>query len=323
MLESGAVNEILRVEGVGKSFPLKGGGLLRAVRGVSFRQRRGETLGVVGESGCGKSTLAQLLLHLLPPTEGEVFVDDEALGRLGPAALRRKRRHMQMVFQDPQTSLDPRMRVGRLLEEPLVIHGLGDKAEREQRVAELCELVGLPHEATRRYPHEFSGGQRQRISIARALALQPALIVADEPVSALDVSIQAQILNLFIDIRRRFGLSYVFISHDLAVVRYVSDQVAVMYLGEIVELAAAEAFFEGPGHPYAQMLLSAVLDPGDDAKPRPPLIGEPPSPESPPRGCSFHPRCPSAMPRCGEASPPRFDIGSATRPHLVRCWLHA
>jgi oligopeptide/dipeptide ABC transporter ATP-binding protein len=317
------VSEILRVEGVSKGFALKGGGTLQAVRGVSFRQEKGETLGVVGESGCGKSTLARLLLHLMPPTAGEVFVEGEALGRLGPAALRRKRRHMQMVFQDPQTSLDPRMRVGRLLEEPLVIHGVGSRAERARRVAELCELVGLPGDAAGRFPHEFSGGQRQRISIARALALEPALIVADEPVSALDVSIQAQILNLLLDVRRRFALSYVFISHDLAVVRYVSDRVAVMYLGEIVELAEADAFFAGPGHPYAQMLLSAVLDPGEGGRrERTAVRGEPPSPEAPPSGCSFHPRCPFAMERCREASPPPFDIGPSSHPHPVRCWLH-
>ncbi len=318
------MSEILRLEAVSKSFPLKGGGLLQAVRGVSFRQRKGETLGVVGESGCGKSTLAQLILHLLPPTGGEVFVEGEALSRLGPGALRRKRRHMQMVFQDPQTSLDPRMRVGDLLEEPLAIHRFGTKAERARRVADLCDPVGLPHEALRRFPHEFSGGQRQRISIARALALQPALIVADEPVSALDVSIQAQILNLFLDIRRRFALSYVFISHDLAVIRYMSDRVAVMYLGEIVEMAEAETFFAGPGHPYAQMLLAAVLDPGNgNPIPRPAVQGEPPNPEAPPPGCSFHPRCAFAMDKCRQTSPPPFAIGPGSRhPHLVRCWLH-
>ncbi len=318
------MSEILRVERVSKSFPLKGGGMLQAVRGVSFRQEKGETLGVVGESGCGKSTLARLILRLLPPTEGEVFVEGEALGQLGPAALRRKRRHMQMVFQDPQTSLDPRMRVGRLLEEPLAIHGVGSRVERARRVAELCELVGLPGDAVLRFPHEFSGGQRQRISIARALALEPALIVADEPVSALDVSIQAQILNLLLDVRRRFALSYVFISHDLAVVRYVSDRVAVMYLGEIVEMAEADAFFAGPGHPYAQMLLAAVLDPGDGERlERPAVMGEPPSPEAPPPGCSFHPRCPFVMENCREASPPPFDIGPPGHAHPVRCWLHA
>ena len=321
------MSEILRVENVSKSFALKGGGVLQAVRGVSFRQAKGETLGVVGESGCGKSTLAKLLLHLMPPTEGEVFVEGDALGRLRPSALRRKRRHMQMVFQDPQTSLDPRMRVGRLLEEPLVIHGVGSGAERARRVAELCDLVGLPGDAVQRFPHEFSGGQRQRISIARALALEPALIVADEPVSALDVSIQAQILNLLLDVRRRFSLSYVFISHDLAVVRYVSDRVAVMYLGEIVEMAEADAFFAGPGHPYAQMLLSAVLDPGEGGgdgsrQERTAVKGEPPSPEAPPSGCSFHPRCPFAMEKCREASPPPFDIGQSGHPHPVRCWLH-
>jgi oligopeptide/dipeptide ABC transporter ATP-binding protein len=309
----------LIVDGVSKSFPLKGGRMLHAVRDVSFHQRRGETLGVVGESGCGKSTLARVILHLQPATSGEVYLDGEAIGRLTPASLRRKRRDMQMIFQDPQASLDPRMRVGDLIAEPLVIHKEGTRAERERRVAELCALVGLLPEAVRRYPHEFSGGQRQRISIARALALGPALIVADEPVSALDVSIQAQVLNLLVDIRRRFGLTYVFISHDLAVIRHLSDRVAVMYLGQIVELTQAETFFSEPAHPYSRMLLAAVLEPGVPP-PADAAQGEPPRPDAPPSGCAFHARCQYAMDRCRAEAPPLTDIGGAT-PHVVRCWL--
>ena len=314
----------LAVDRVSKEYPLKGGGTLHAVRGVSFRQRRGETLGVVGESGCGKSTLAKLILHLVPPTSGEVRVDGEALGGLSDRRLRRRRRDMQMIFQDPQASLDPRMRVGALLEEPLVIHGLGTRRERKRKVAELLDLVGLPDDAARRFPHEFSGGQRQRISIARALALEPALIVADEPVSALDVSIQAQILNLLVEVRRRFGLTFVFISHDLAVVRYVADRVAVMYLGEIVELGEADEVLTRPLHPYTRTLISAVLEPDHAGRrDRPVPKGEPPNPELIPPGCPFHPRCPAAMDRCASAAPPEIDAGTPEAPHVVRCWLHA
>ena len=325
LLEPGVSAEpFLAVDRVSKEYPLKGGGTLHAVRGVSFRQRRGETLGVVGESGCGKSTLAKLILHLVPPTSGEVRVDGEALGGLSDRRLRRRRRDMQMIFQDPQASLDPRMRVGALLEEPLVIHGLGTRRERKRKVAELLDLVGLPDDAARRFPHEFSGGQRQRISIARALALEPALIVADEPVSALDVSIQAQILNLLVEVRRRFGLTFVFISHDLAVVRYVADRVAVMYLGEIVELGEADEVLTRPLHPYTRTLISAVLEPDHAGRrDRPVPKGEPPNPELIPPGCPFHPRCPAAMDRCASTAPPEIDAGTPEAPHVVRCWLHA
>ncbi|HTR16747.1 MAG TPA: oligopeptide/dipeptide ABC transporter ATP-binding protein [Acetobacteraceae bacterium] len=309
----------LHANALTKSFRLKGGGLLRAVRGVSFTQQRGETLGVVGESGSGKSTLGRMLLHLTPPDAGAVTVDGAVLGQLSAAALRRKRRMMQMVFQDPLASLDPRMRVGDLIAEPLVIHRLGDRAERARRVGDLLAMVGLPEEARRRFPHEFSGGQRQRIAIARALAPGPALIVADEPVSALDVSIQAQILNLLLEVRQRLALTYVFISHDLAVVRHVSDRVAVMYLGEIVEHADADAFFAGPAHPYARMLLASVLEPGEARRPPEAVRGEPPNPESPPTGCAFHPRCPHVMARCRAEAPPEIALGSA---HMARCWLH-
>jgi oligopeptide/dipeptide ABC transporter ATP-binding protein len=315
--------DFLIVDHVSKRYALKGGGTLPAVRDVSFTQSQGETLGVVGESGCGKSTLARLLLHLTPPSDGAVYVDGDALGALTPAELRRKRRDMQMIFQDPQASLDPRMRVGDLLAEPLIIHRIGTKPERQRKVAELCALVGLPEDAPKRYPHEFSGGQRQRIAIARALTLEPALIVADEPVSALDVSIQAQILNLLVDIRGRFGLTYVFISHDLAVIRHISDTVAVMYLGEIVEMGAADDLFAAPAHPYAQMLIAAVLEPGEAAGNTTVVKGEPPNPEAPPSGCSFHPRCPMAMEKCRTETPPELDIGQSGRSHRVRCWLHA
>jgi oligopeptide/dipeptide ABC transporter ATP-binding protein len=315
--------DFLIVDHVSKRYDLKGGGTLQAVRDVSFAQAQGETLGVVGESGCGKSTLARLLLHLTPPSAGTVYVGGDALGLLTPGGLRTKRRDMQMIFQDPQASLDPRMKVGDLLAEPLIIHRIGTKPERQKKIAELCQLVGLPEDALKRYPHEFSGGQRQRIAIARALALEPALIVADEPVSALDVSIQAQILNLLVDIRGRFGLTYVFISHDLAVIRHISDTVAVMYLGEIVEMGAAEDVFAAPAHPYAQMLIAAVLEPGEAPGDTGVVRGEPPNPEAPPPGCGFHPRCPLAMDKCRETAPPELDVGQPGRPHRVRCWLHA
>ncbi len=315
--------DFLIVNGLGKRFPLRHGGAVHAVRDVTFSQRRGSTLGVVGESGCGKSTLARLILHLVPPSEGEVVVDGDALARLSPAQLRAKRRHMQMIFQDPQASLDSRMKVGALLAEPLVIHRIGTAAERRARVAALCELVGLAPDAPRRFPHEFSGGQRQRIAIARALALSPALIVADEPVSALDVSIQAQILNLLVDLRGRLGLTYVLISHDLAVIRHVSDSVAVMYLGEVVEFAGADRLFDAPAHPYTRSLLAAVLEAdGKPAQAPVALAGEPPDPSAPPPGCPFHPRCPDVRPICATTPPPERDIGSHGDPHRVRCWLH-
>jgi oligopeptide/dipeptide ABC transporter ATP-binding protein len=313
--------DFLVAEAVGKSFALKHGGTVQAVRGVSFSHRRGATLGVVGESGCGKSTLARLLLHLVAPSTGHVLVDGDRLDRLSPAALRRKRCHMQMVFQDPQASLDPRMRVRDLLAEPLRIHRIGSAAERQRRVAELCALVGLPTDAATRFPHEFSGGQRQRIAIARALALSPALVVADEPVSALDVSVQAQILNLLAELRRKLALTYVLISHDLAVVRHVSDTVAVMYLGQIVEFAEVDALFDAPAHPYTRSLLDSVLEVGATPEAAA-LQGDPPDPAAPPPGCAFHPRCPAAMPRCAVEAPPEVELGSPMHPHRVACWLH-
>ncbi len=308
-------DDVLVVEAVGRDYRLPGGGVLRAVQDVSFRLARGQTLGIVGESGCGKSTLGRMLLHLTAPTSGRVLVEGEVLAQLSPAALRARRATMQMIFQDPNGSLDPRLRVGAALEEPLVIHRFGGRAARSARVAELCALIGLPPEALRRFPHEFSGGQKQRIAIARALALEPRLIVADEPVSALDVSIQAQVLNLLADIRARFALSFVFISHDLAVIRHVSDRVGVMYLGRLVELADAEPFFARPAHPYSRMLLDAVLEPG--APPRDAVVeGEPPDPEHPPPGCVFHPRCPLCVERCRAEAPPFAEAAG----RMVACW---
>jgi len=317
-------SDFLVVDQVTKRFPSRGGGDILALRGVSFRQARGVTLGVVGESGCGKSTLGRIVLQLQPPSSGEVYLFGVALSQLPAAELRRKRRDMQMIFQDPQASLDPRMRVGAQLEEPLIIHRFGDGKARAARVRELLDLVGLPAEAAARFPHEFSGGQRQRIAIARAIALSPALIVADEPVSSLDVSIQAQILNLLIELRRRLQLTYIFISHDLAVVRHMSDTVAVMYFGEIVEYAAAEDLFEHPAHPYTEELLLAVPDiEAQGQRKAITLRGEMPSPDAPPAGCAFHPRCHAVQERCRSLVPPEKDIGAPGHPHLVKCWLHA
>ncbi len=314
---------LLRVTELTKHFAARRGkGGIRAVDGVSLTLNSGETLGVVGESGCGKSTLGRTILRLVEPTSGEVVFDGVDLLALGPSALRDKRREMQMIFQDPFASLDPRLNVGAIVAEPLAIHGIGDRESRRAAVLELFETVGLEADAVKRFPHEFSGGQRQRIGIARAVALRPRLIIADEPVSALDVSIQSQILNLLVELRQRFGLSYIFISHDLAVVEHVSDTVAVMYLGRIVETAAAEELFARPSHPYTEALISAVpqTDPARRGT-RVVLKGEMPNPEDPPPGCPFHPRCPKAMDLCSSTPPNETDIGSEGRPHFVRCHL--
>jgi oligopeptide/dipeptide ABC transporter ATP-binding protein len=318
------VTVLLRVEGLAKHFVARGGkGVVRAVDGVSFVVRGGETLGIVGESGCGKSTLGRTLLRLLQPTAGDIEFDGTDVRALGQRALRAMRREMQMIFQDPFASLDPRLRVGAIVAEPLVIHRIGDRASRRKAVVELLETVGLDAAAAKRYPHEFSGGQRQRIGIARALALRPKLIIADEPVSALDVSIRSQILNLLIELKRQFGLSYIFISHDLAVVEHVSDLLAVMYLGRIVETAAAGDLFARPSHPYTEALISAVPRPDPQGRgQRVVLEGEMPNPEKPPPGCPFHPRCPKAMDVCRTTPPPETDVGRAGRPHLVRCHLY-
>ncbi len=315
---------LLELVDVAMHFPSKDGrGVVRAVDGVSLALARGETLGIVGESGCGKTTLARLMLRLIEPTRGQMrFAGDDLLA-LGPAALRARRRDMQIVFQDPYASLDPRLSVGSIIAEPLAIHGVGVRRERRQRVAELLALVGLEADAAARYPHEFSGGQRQRIGIARAIALEPKLVILDEPVSALDVSIQSQILNLLMDLKERLHLSYVFISHDLAVVEHVSDRVAVMYLGRVVELTSTPALYAKPAHPYTQALMSAAPAPDPERRrQRIVLGGEPPSPESPPPGCPFHPRCPQAMERCKSEVPVLRDISTPGAPHHVSCHLY-
>lgn len=314
------MSALLEVHDVCREFATKDGGRIRAVNGVSFALNAGETLGIVGESGCGKSTLARLVLHLVPPTEGTVLFDGDDLASLPAMALRRRRREMQLVFQDPFASLDPRLKVGMILAEPLVIHGVGTRQSRRRTVLDLLDRVGLPADAADRYPHEFSGGQRQRVGIARAIALQPKLIIADEPVSALDVSIRAQILNLMMELKAELGLSYVFISHDLSVVEHVSDRVAVMYLGRIVEIAEAEALYSAPMHPYTQALISAIPEPDPTAQgTRISLPGEPPSPEAPPPGCAFHPRCMHARDKCRVEAPELRSVVGRGESHAVSC----
>ena len=290
-------------------------GTLRAVDGVDLDIARGETVGLVGESGCGKSTLGKALLGLAPVTAGAVRFDGVDLTTLGARARVPYRRRMQMIFQDPFGSLNPRHAIGTILEGPLEVHGLGDRAARRARVARLIAQVGLPPDAVMRYPHEFSGGQRQRIGIARALALQPELIVCDEPVSALDLSIQAQILNLLVDLKRELGLAYLFISHDLGVVRYFADRVLVMYLGRIVESAPAAMLWRRPLHPYTRALIAAVPDPARRRQAAP-LAGDLPSPQDIPAGCRFHPRCPFATDLCRTTEPVARTLDSG---HAVAC----
>ena len=304
-------NNLIEVRNLSKSFviasPLLGrnASRLHAVNDVSFDLRAGETLGLVGESGCGKSTVARLVMRLVDPDCGEIRFDGVDLARLGPKELRPFRKRMQMVFQDPFSSLNPRLRIGSAIGEALLIHRLVPRAQIREKVAALLETVGLKAEHMDRFPHEFSGGQRQRIGIARALAVQPEVIVADEPLSALDVSIQAQIVALFQDIQRRFGLTYLFISHDLSVVEHISDRVAVMYLGRLVELSSAEMLYGQPLHPYTEALLAAVPIPDPERRrPRQLLSGELPSPLNLPPGCPFHPRCRYARALCREVMPP-------------------
>ncbi len=320
---------LVRVEDVRKYFPIKQGiffkkevARVHAVDGVDLEIRRGETLGIVGESGCGKSTLARCVTGLYPVTSGRIVFDGTDLTTLSTAGLKAFRRDVQMIFQDPYGSLNPRRRVGSIIGDPFAIHGIADGRERKTKVQELMELVGLNPEHYNRFPAEFSGGQRQRIGVARALALKPKLIVADEPVSALDVSIQAQVINLLDDLQKELGLTYIFIAHDLSVVRHVSDRVAVMYLGRITETAQAGELYGNPRHPYTNALLSAasVADPDESEKrERIVLIGDVPSPISPPTGCRFHPRCPKAQQRC-IADDPEFTVHPGDPPdHLCKC----
>jgi oligopeptide transport system ATP-binding protein len=310
--------ELVRVRGLFKHFPVAGSDdVVRAVDGVTFEIYKGETLGLVGESGCGKSTVGRCLLRLMEPTRGEVFFEDKDVLSLSGKDLRALRREMQIIFQDPYASLNPRMRVREIVGEPLVVHGVGAKAERRARVAELLTKVGLDPDYMNRYPHEFSGGQRQRIGIARALALNPKLIVADEPVSALDVSVQAQVVNLLEDLQREFNLTYLFISHGLAVVEHISDRVAVMYLGRIVEIASAVELYANPLHPYTRALLSAIPVPDPTRKrERIVLHGDVPTPINPPSGCRFHTRCPEAIPQCSQIDP---DLREVAPGHAVAC----
>ena len=316
---------LVEIRDLKKYFPAAHGQLVRAVDGVSFSIERGETLGLVGESGCGKTTLGRCLLRLIEPTGGEIRFDGQDLLALGRGEMRRLRGRMQIIFQDPYSSLNPRLKVGEIIAEPLVIHQAEDRRKRRERVAELLRVVGLDPDYANRYPHQFSGGQRQRIGIARALALNPDLIVADEPVSALDVSVQAQVVNLLQDLQQQFGLTYLFISHGLAVVEHISTRVGVMYLGKLVELAPAEEIYRRPLHPYTQALLAAIPVPDpeatrarDDSIEK--LSGDVPTPLAPPAGCRFHTRCPHATEQCRAAEP---DLVEVETNHWVACFLHA
>ncbi len=322
---------MLRVENLQKFFPVSSGFLGRktakvyAVDDVSFSIAAGETLGLVGESGCGKSTLARTVIRLYEPDSGKIFFQDQDLTALSSNEMRKKRREIQMIFQDPVASLNPRMTIGSILEEPYLVHKVKSRAEIRDALPHLLQQVGLSGDVLQRYPHEFSGGQRQRICIARAIALNPKFIVCDEPVSALDVSIRSQILNLLVELREKFKLAYLFISHDLAVIEHISDRVAVMYLGKIVELSANQDLFASPAHPYTKALMQAIprTDFGREGtrlKQATELIsGDVPSPFNPPSGCHFHPRCPLATDLCKQKAPMLRNIGSTEQPHWVSC----
>ena len=326
--EEATAQPILQVRNLVKHFQVGGGlfgggaGIVKAVDGVSFEIHRGETLGLVGESGCGKTTTGRCILRLEPPTSGEVVFEGRDMSKLSDAELRGLRRRMQVIFQDPYSSLNPRMTVGQIISEPLGVHGIvPDRAARAARVQDLLRHAGLLPAMARRYPHELSGGQRQRVGIARALAMEPSLIICDEPVSALDVSIQAQIINLLEDLQTEFGLTYLFIAHDLAVVRHISDRVAVMYLGKIVEIADRKDLYDDPLHPYTRALLSAVPIPDPELESRRQrmiLGGEVPSALNPPSGCVFHPRCPIAEDRCRSIVPEFREIKPG---HWAACLL--
>ena len=318
---------LLSVRNLVKTFPVKGGllgrevGSVKAVSGVSFDLYKGETLGLVGESGCGKSTLGRCILRLLEPTSGEVIFKGQNINQLGSNEMRKLRRHMQIIFQDPYASLNPRMTVEEILGEPLIIHDLAKtKEERKKKIYELLDLVGLRRESISRYPHEFSGGQRQRICIARALSVQPDFLVCDEPVSALDVSIQAQIVNLMQDLQKELKLTYLFIAHDLKVVEHISNRVAVMYLGKVAEIADADELYSSPRHPYTKALLSAIPVPDPNyKKDRIILQGDVPSPLNPPGGCYFHPRCPIAHENCKVDVPALREMGGKRGVHEASC----
>lgn len=320
---------LLEVKNLVKYFPMLGGFLNRevarvhAVDGVSFTLKEGKTLGLVGESGCGKSTLGRALLRLIEPTSGSVVFEGKEVTTLNASDMRAMRRQMQIIFQDPFASLNPRMSVGEIIAEPFEIHGLyKNPTEREAKVQSLLKEVGLHPEASQKYPHEFSGGQRQRIGIARALALQPKLIICDEPVSALDVSIQSQILNLMVDLKEKYGLSYVFIAHDLAVIEHISDEVAVMYLGKIAEHTTSDELYKNPRHPYTRALIASIPSPvvaESGKRKRFVLQGDVPSPVTPPSGCRFHTRCPYVKDNCKTTEPPLRNIGNQSEPHLVAC----
>jgi len=316
---------LLEVNGLKKYFPITGGlfgrkhGEVKAVDDVSFYVKKGETLGIVGESGCGKSTTGRLLMRLIEASDGRIIFEDKEITRMSKSELRKTRRDIQMVFQDPYASLNPRHSVEQILEEPLIVHGIGTKEERQKQVREMLEVVGLSRYHAKRYPHQFSGGQRQRIGIAKALMTKPKLIIADEPVSALDVSIQAQVLNLMKDIQKEFQLTYIFIAHDLSVVRHISDRVGVMYLGRLIELSDSEELYENPKHPYTKALLSSVPVPDPDIRRKTILIeGELPSPANPPTGCAFHTRCSQVMESCKTVRPKEHNLNG----HFVACHLY-